>query len=116
MGLGTVISMTCSDAIFAIFTTEETTIRLGAQALRIISLGFIISGISVACSGVFEGLGEGLPSLYISLSRYIVIMLPCAFILSRLVGAVGVWYAFGLTELLTALLTMWLYKRHLHHR
>lgn len=116
MGLGTVISMTCSDAIFAIFTTEETTIRLGAQALRIISLGFIVSGISVACSGVFEGLGEGLPSLYISLSRYIVIMLPCAFILSRLVGAIGVRYAFGLTELLTALLTMWLYKRHLHHR
>lgn len=116
MGLGTVISMTCSDAIFAIFTTEETTIRLGAQALRIISLGFIVSGISVACSGVFEGLGEGLPSLYISLSRYIVIMLPCAFILSRLVGVNGVWYAFGLTELLTAMLTMWLYKRHLRHR
>ena len=112
MGLGTVISMTCADAIFAIFTTEPTTIRLGAQALRIISLGFIVSGISVACSGVFEALGEGLPSLYISLSRYIVIMLPCAYLLSRLVGVNGVWYAFGLTELLTALLTIWLYRRH----
>ena len=54
--------------------------------------------LSVTYSGTLEALGEGVPSLVISLMRYIVVIIPAAFILSRVIGAVGVWWAFVITE------------------
>ena len=39
--------------------------------------------LSVTYSGTLEALGEGIPSLVISLMRYIVVIIPAAFILSR---------------------------------
>lgn len=53
-------------------------------ALRIIGAGFIVSAVSVTSSGALEGLGKGTPSLLISLCRYVVIIIPTAFLLSRL--------------------------------
>ena len=38
----------------------------------------------------------------ISLCRYLVIIVPLAFLLSRVLGAAGVWHAFWITELFTA--------------
>ena len=57
---------------------------------------------SVIASGAFEGLGMGLKSLKISLMRYAVIIIPIAFVLSRIIGPTGVWHAFWLAELITA--------------
>ena len=57
-----------------------------------ISLGFIISAVSVTCQGALEGLGKGTPSLVISLARYLFLIIPAAFILSRVMqSANGVW-------------------------
>ena len=90
-----------ANRIIGLFTHSPETARAGALALRIISCGFIVSTVSVMTSGTFEGLGKGLPSLIISLIRYIAII-PIAFVLSLLFGAVGVWHAFWVTELIAA--------------
>ena len=57
---------------------------------------------SVTACGALEGLGRGTASLVVSLCRYLIIILPAAFILSRILGAVGVWHAFWIAEALTA--------------
>ena len=74
----------------------------GSRALRIISIGFIVSSVSVAASGALEGLGKGLPSLVISLLRYVVIIIPLSYILSAIMGVTGVWHAFWISELIAA--------------
>ena len=61
-----------------------------------------MSTVSVIASGALEGLGMGLKSLKISLMRYAVIIIPIAFVLSRIIGPTGVWHAFWLAELITA--------------
>ena len=71
----------------------------------------MISGVSVTISGVLEGLGKGVESLVISLVRYLVVILPLAFLFSRFQGASGVWQAFWVTEIVAALLAMVLFKR-----
>ena len=101
MAVGTGLCMIIPDRIIGLFTHSPETARAGALALRIISCGFIVSTVSVMTSGTFEGLGKGLPSLIISLIRYIAII-PIAFVLSLLFGAVGVWHAFWVTELIAA--------------
>lgn len=102
MMVGTLLGEIVPDFLMGLFTQTTSTVEIGRIALRIISPGFILSALSVVASGAFEGLGMGLKSLKISLMRYVVIIIPIAFILSRVIGPTGVWHAFWMAELITA--------------
>lgn len=102
MTAGTLLGELVPDFLMGLFTQTPSTVEIGRTALRIISPGFVMSTVSVIASGAFEGLGMGLKSLKISLMRYVVIIIPIAFVLSRIIGPTGVWHAFWLAELITA--------------
>ena len=110
MVIGTILCLAIPKQLMDIFTDTPQTMEQGAVALRIISAGFIVSAISVVISGSFEALGKGMPSLIISLLRYIAI-LPIALIMSYLFQAAGVWHSFWITELLSAVVSCILFWR-----
>lgn len=112
MVIGTILSWLIPESLIGLFTANTETVRIGVTALHIISLGFIVSAVSVTCCGALEGLGKGTPSLYISLLRYAVLIIPAAFLLSRLIGANGVWYAFCFTEFAASGLSYFIYRKH----
>lgn len=103
MGIGMLLSYVIPGPMIGIFTNNSETINMGIQALHIISLGFIVSAVSVTCCGVLEALGRGMASLMISLIRYVVVIIPVAFIVSRIVGANGVFIAFPITEVISCI-------------
>lgn len=111
MVFGTVICLLIPGQLMGLFTHTEATIQTGETALRIIGAGFIVSAVSVTSSGALEGLGKGTPSLLISLCRYVVVIIPTAFLLSRFFGAVGVWNAFWITEAITAIISICVYYK-----
>ena len=111
MALGTFLCLLLSDTLIGLFTTNPETIAVGQSALRIISGGFIISAISVATSGALEGLGKGFQSLIISLARYCLVIMPLAWLLCRILGPVGVWHAFWLTEVFSAIISVVVYRK-----
>ena len=111
MILGTIICLLIPGQLIGLFTHVSETIFNGEIALRIISAGFIVSAVSVTSSGALEGLGKGIPSLIISLSRYIIIIIPTAFLLSKILGAVGVWNAFWIAEVFTAIISFVIYHK-----
>ena len=102
MTAGTLLGELVPDFLMGLFTQTPSTVEIGRTALRLISPGFVMSTVSVIASGALEGLGMGLKSLKISLMRYAVIIIPIAFVLSRIIGPIGVWHAFWLAELITA--------------
>lgn len=110
MVLGTVLCLTASKQLISLFTSNPETVLSGQKTLRIISAGFIVSSVSVTSSGALEGLGKGTQSLIISLFRYVVIIIPAAFILCRIWGPVGVWSAFWITEFITAAISAVVYR------
>lgn len=114
MAVGMALSMFIPGQLIGIFTSSQETIAIGVQALRIISIGFIFSAVSVTCCGVLEALGRGMPSLVVSLLRYIVIIIPVAFALSRIsgVGATGVFVAFPVTEIVTCVASYFIYRKY----
>ena len=114
MAVGTLLSWLIPGQLIGLFTSNPQTVQSGVTALHIISLGFVVSAVSVTCSGALEGLGKGVPSLYISLFRYIVIIIPAAFLLSRLWGAEGTWYAFCFTEFVTAGIAFMIYRKYVN--
>lgn len=111
MAVGLLLSLTIHQQLIGLFTANEETIRIGVKALRIISIGFLASAVSVTCCGALEALEKGIPSLLVSLSRYVLLILPAAFLFSRLLGAEGVFYAFPLTEIGSAVFSYWIYRR-----
>ena len=111
MAVGTVIFLAVPGRLISLFAESPEAVSVGERALRIISAGFIVSSVSVTTSGALEGLGKGTPSLIVSLCRYVLFIIPAAWLLSRAFGPDGVWHAFWITELLTAGVSLLVYRR-----
>ena len=94
------------DQLMAIFDASEQMTAMGQQALRIISFGFLLAGICVVLGSVFQALGHGMLSLYVSVGRQIVVLVPVAWLLSRLGRLELVWWAFPIAELVSLALSL----------
>ncbi len=86
------------------------------QAMRIVSLSFILAGINVTLQAIFQALNGGVQSLIISLLRQLVFILPLAMVFSKLVkngraNASLIWWSFFITELITCIVGMFLLKK-----
>ena len=113
MVIGTILSWAIPEQLIGLFSNDASTIAAGATALRIISLGFVVSSVSIISAGALEGLGMGNASFRISLLRYILLIIPLAFLLSRFLEERGVWHAFWITELLAASAAFSIYRSRL---
>lgn len=113
MVVGTILSWIMPETLIGLFSTNQSTIEIGVTALHIISLGFIVSSMALTTSGALEALGKGVDSLYISLIRNAVVILPVAIVLSKVMGVNGVWFAFPITEVVAAAASYWMYKRNI---
>ena len=111
MTAGMILCLTIPGKLMGAFAENPQTIQNGVTALHIICFGFILSAVSVTACGALEGLGKGIQSLLISLSRYVVLIIPLALIFSRFFGAAGVWHAFWVTEALSAVFAVIIYRR-----
>ena len=112
MTFGTVICLLVPNVLIGLFSGNAQTIIIGSTALRIISVGFIISSVSITVSGALEALGKGFSSLTISLLRYVFVMLSLSYIFNIIWGAVGVWSGFWATEFIVSGFSFFLYKKY----
>ncbi len=91
------------EQIMALFDDDVVLLAVGAQALPIISLGFLVSAVGVIGSGVMEALGRGMASFADILIAAILLTVPLAWILAEWIGINGVWMALPLAEVLAFL-------------
>lgn len=112
MAAGTLLCWTIPEGLMGLFSKNPETVQMGGRALRIISLGFVVSSLSAISSGALEGLGKGMPALVISALRHALLIIPAAWLFSRLWGPEGVWQAFWVAELLTAAIAWPVYRRY----
>ncbi len=103
MTVGTILFWCLPVPIMDIFEASSEMKEIGVIALRIISIGFLPSTIGNITAAVFESKGKGTKSLQITLLRQLVIILPCAYLFSKVIGLYGVWIAFPIAEILAAL-------------
>lgn len=111
MAVGTILCWAMPGQLIQLFSSDASTIAQGSEALRIISLGFVVSAVSIISCGALEGLGMGQPSLAISLLRYALLIIPLSVVLSQFLEASGVWHAFWITEVITAVISHRLYRK-----
>ena len=111
MFLGMILCLIIPNQLLRLFTNNPDTIKAGVLALRIISIGFIVSAFSITSSGALESLGKGFESLIISLLRYVFVIIPLAFLLSHVFGVIGVWNAFWITEIVAAIVAFIIFNK-----
>lgn len=99
MAVGTVLMWAIPDLLIAMFGGTQQLMNVGIPALRIISLCFIPAAAGILFTTLFQAVGKGIRSLIMSFCRQIVLILPIAFVLSRLFGITSVWYAFPVAEI-----------------
>lgn len=98
MLIGLAVVQLIPDKLLMIFSASDTMLSIGIPALRTISLSFLFAGFSIVCSSMFQALGHGMLSLWISVFRQLVVLLPVAFVFAKLGGLHVVWFAFPIAE------------------
>ncbi|MGB8377565.1 MAG: MATE family efflux transporter [Rhodanobacteraceae bacterium] len=99
------------------FTTDPAVIAVAAQFLHIISWNFVASGLIFTCSGMFQALGNTIPSLASSATRLVTFVIPALW-LSAQPGFTlrQLWLLSVATVTLQVLLSLWLLRGELRRR
>lgn len=93
-----------SETILGFFDASPDMIDIGIPALRTISYSFLMAGMCIVLSSVFQALGNGVYSMLVSICRQLVVLLPVAFLLSRMGEVRYVWWAFPIAEIMSTVL------------
>lgn len=88
------------------FSSDAALIARGASALRWIALVIPLFAVQAIVGGLYQALGRSTQALLISLLRGIILIIPCVLILSHFFGSTGVWIAFSVTDVLSALIIL----------
>jgi Na+-driven multidrug efflux pump len=114
MLLGLLCFQAIPDKLLLLFNASDSMLEIGIPALRIISLSFIFAGISVITSSVCQAFGFGIYSLLISVGRQLVVLVPAAYLLSKLGRLELVWLSFPVAEIVAMLLSILFIKKALY--
>ena len=101
---GFVVGMAVPRLVVSIFTSDAELIDLSARGLRIIVMFFPIIGFQMVTANFFQSIGMAGKAIFLSLSRQLLILLPCLLILPHFFGALGVWISMPVSDLLASII------------
>lgn len=111
MFVGTVIFQLFPRQLMSMFSANSEMYSIGMPALKEISLSFVFAGISMILCSCFQALNHANESLWITLGRQLVILLPITYFLMHTFGMNAGWYAFVITEIICALASIIIWKK-----
>ena len=106
MMVGLLIFQCFPNALLTLFDASPEMMVIGVHALRRISLAFVFAGICIICSSTCQALGYSIYGMFISFTRQIVVLIPCAYLLSRTGVLDNVWFAFPIAEIASLALSL----------
>lgn len=94
------------------FTNDETLINISAQGLRIVVMFFPIIGFQMVTSNFFQSIGMARKAIILSLSRQVLILIPCLIILPMFWDTKGVWLSMPISDAAASIIAaIMLYKQ-----
>lgn len=86
------------EEVARMFTADEQLITLSSDAMRIVMVTFPIIGIQMVITNFFQSIGMPKKSIFLSLSRQMLFLVPCLIILPKYFGVDGVWYSMPISD------------------
>lgn len=106
MLVGAIIFQAFPEQLLEIFNASATMKEIGIPALRTLSICFVFAGFCIVCSSVFQALGHGVLSLWVSLVRQLGVLLPVAYVLAKVGGLHLVWWSFPIAEIFSVFMSV----------
>ncbi len=110
MVLGTTIFHLFPSGLMTLFNADAALMSTGIVALRIISVTFVCAAFGILSTTMVQALRMGSLSLWISLLRQLILIIPLALLMSRYLGVIGVWLAYPISELAVSISFLCLFK------
>ena len=109
------LSMAFPRQIARIFTTDETLIEMSARGIRLNMLVFFVVASQAVITNFFQCIGKVKVSIFLSLSRQLILLIPMAFVMPLWLGLDGVWYSMAASDFgsfaMTLPLLFWYMKK-----
>ena len=105
MAVGVVIFQTIPAVLLGFFEASDEMLRIGVPALRIICISFLPAGFGIVCGTAFQALGNAVYSMFVSIARQLVVLLPAAYLLALTGEVTNVWWAFPIAEVMSLAMT-----------
>lgn len=99
------------EQVLFLFDASEEMLGIGVTALRIMAVSYLLSNICLTYSAAFQGLGMGMQSMLLTLSRQVVLPVIFISVLSRLKNISLIWMAFVLAEAVVIPFGVFLWRR-----
>ena len=96
--VGWTLSMAFPNEIARIFTTDASLIELAGRGIRLNMLVFFVVGSQAVITNFFQCIGKVKISIFLSLSRQLILLIPMAYVLPFFIGLDGVWYSMALSD------------------
>ena len=111
MVVGMIIFFLFTEQLLLMFDASEQMLSIGAPALRIICIHFVLAGYDIIGGTLCQALGNAVYSMITSICRQLLVLLPVAYVLSLMGNVNLVWWSFPIAELFAVVLnTIFLMK------
>lgn len=103
--VGQTIGLLFPEAIARAFTTDSELIAVTGVCLRNALLAFTVVGFQVVSTTLFQSLGKAASSIFLSLARQVLFLIPLLLVFPGKIGLVGVWWSFPASDILATVVT-----------
>ena len=104
--VGWMITMLAPGTVNRLFTTDEGLIRLADEGFRIYFICFPVVGCQVVIQNFFQSVGKPKISIFLSLTRQLIFLLPMLWILPRHFGVNGVWASMSSSDIIACIIAI----------
>ncbi|MCL1941397.1 MAG: MATE family efflux transporter, partial [Synergistaceae bacterium] len=103
-----------AEYMIKMFTYDEQLINIAATGMKISYAGVIFVGITIVANSYLQGTGHARLSLFSTLSRHLLFLIPSILILPEYLGLIGVWASFPVIDLCGGALSV-VFLLYLHY-
>lgn len=104
--IGWVLGLTIPGSIARLFTTDQALIDAVCTALPNSMWAFFVVGFQVMATTMFQSIGQAGKSIFMSLTRQVIFLIPLLLLLPRRYGLEGVWYSFGTSDVAATIVAL----------
>lgn len=103
--LGFIVSELLPEAACRIFTNDEELLKVSVKGLRLLNLMFCFVGFQMVSTNFFQSLGMVNKSIFLSLSRQLLFLVPAIYLLPMFLGENGIWLSYPCSDLISSIVT-----------
>lgn len=96
-----------------VFTYNQDVVDIAAKGLKLCTLMFPIVGFQIVSSIYFQAIGKPKITMFLTLSRQVIFLVPLIIVLGKMFGGIGIWMSPPIADFLSFLVTLIMLKREL---